>query len=108
MNVARRRMTKALEALESLRASAPDAPGVDGVVELARWIEEFHPQSRVELDYGGLVDLMDDDTLRRDTSVEDLTEALEALRRGRTDLAVAAYERVLMWWRPLQARESAS
>jgi hypothetical protein len=104
-------MTKALEALESLRASAPDVPGVpgvDGVVELARWIEEFHPQSRVELDYGGLVDLMDDDTLRQDTSVEDLTEALEALRRGRTDLAVAAYERVLMWWRPLQARESAS
>jgi hypothetical protein len=108
MSLARRRMTSALEALDALRASAPDAPGVEGVVELARWIDDFHPQSRVELDYGGLVDLMDDETLRQDTSVEDLAEALEALRRGRTDLAVAAYERVLTWWRPLQARESAS
>jgi hypothetical protein len=108
MTLARRRMAKALEALEVLRASAPDAPGVEGVADLARWIDEFHPQSRVELDYDGLVDLLDDDTLRKDTSVEDLVEAVSALRRGRTDLAVAAYERVLMWWRPLQARESAS
>jgi hypothetical protein len=108
MSLARRRMTRAIEALEILRASAPEAPGVDGVVELSRWIGEFHPQSRVELDYDGLVDLLDDETLREDTSVEDLVEAVSALRRGRTDLAVAAYERVLIWWRPLQARESAS
>jgi hypothetical protein len=108
MNLARRRLVRALEALEALRTSAPDAPGVEGVAELARWIDEFHPQSRVELDYDGLVDLIDDEKLRQDTSVEDLVEAVGALRRGRTDAAVAAYERVLMWWRPLQARESAS
>jgi hypothetical protein len=108
MPLARRRMARAVEALEILRASSPDAPSVEGVAELARWIEEFHPQSRVELDYDSLVDLIDDDTLRQDTSVEDLVEAVSALRRGRTDLAVAAYERVLVWWRPLQARESAS
>ena len=108
MNLARRRLVRALEALDALRMSAPDAPGVEGVAELARWIDEFHPQSRVELDYDGLVDLIDDEKLRQDTSVEDLVEAVGALRRGRTDAAVAAYERVLMWWRPLQARESAS
>lgn len=108
MSLARRRMARAIEALEVLRTSAPEGPGVDGVAELSRWIDEFHPQSRVELDYDGLVDLLDDETLRQDTSVEDLVEAVSALRRGRTDLAVAAYERVLIWWRPLQARESAS
>ncbi|WP_322760644.1 hypothetical protein [Frankia sp. Cr2] len=105
---ARRRVGLALEALEMLRRVAPDSPGVDGLAEIRQWLADFHPHSRVELDYGGLVDLLDDDALRDDTSVEDLDEALGALRLGRTDVAVAAYERVLNRWRPVQARESAS
>ncbi|WP_250279245.1 hypothetical protein [Frankia sp. Cppng1_Ct_nod] len=108
MNLARRRVGRALEALGELRRTAPDSPGVDGLVELRHWLEDFHPHSRIELDYGGIVDLLDDEALRSDTSVEDLDEAVGALRRGRTDVAVAAYERVLNRWRPLQVRESAS
>lgn len=105
---ARRRVGRALEALETLRRVAPDAPGLEGLLDLRRWLDEFHHHSRVELDYDGLVDVLDDDQLRADSSVEDLVEAVSALRRGRTDVAVAAYERVLNRWRPLQARESAS
>ncbi|WP_239308770.1 MULTISPECIES: hypothetical protein [unclassified Frankia] len=108
MSLARRRVGLALEALEVLRRVAPDSPGVDGLAEIRGWLADFHPHSWIELDYGGLVDLLDDDALRNDTSVEDLDEALDALRRGRTDVAVAAYERVLNRWRPVQARESAS
>ncbi len=108
MSLARRRVGRALEALEVLRRVAPDSPGVDGVVELGHWLEDFHPHSRIELDYGGIVDLLDDDALRNDTSVADLNEAIGALRRGRTDAAVTAYGRVLNRWRPLQTRESAS
>jgi hypothetical protein len=78
------------------------------VAELSRWLDGFHPRSRVELDYDGLVDLLDDDVLRRDSSVEDLAEAVRSLRQGRTERAVEAYERVLVRWRPLQSRESAS
>ncbi|MCM3887080.1 hypothetical protein [Frankia sp. R82] len=108
MSLARRRAARAVETVETLRATSTDAPTVEGVGDLARWLGSFHPQSRVELDYDGLVDLLDDDMLRRDSSVEDIVEAVGALRRGRTDLAAEAYERVLVRWRPLQARESAS
>ncbi|WP_041938621.1 MULTISPECIES: hypothetical protein [Frankia] len=108
MSLARRRASRAVEAVETLRGGSSEAPAVEGIGDLARWLGSFHPQSRVELDYDGLVDLLDDDMLRRDSSVEDIVEAVSALRRGRTDLAVEAYERVLMRWRPLQARESAS
>ncbi|WP_322750296.1 MULTISPECIES: hypothetical protein [unclassified Frankia] len=108
LSLAQRRVGQALEALEMLRRVAPDSPGVDGLAEIRQWLADFHPHSRIELDYGGLVDLLDDDALRDDTSVEDLDEALSALRLGRTDVAVVAYERVLNRWRPVQARESAS
>ena len=108
MSLARRRVARAVEATEMFRAGAGEGTPIEGVAELARWLGSFHPQSRVELDYDGLVDLLDDDTLRQDTSVEDIVEAVSALRRGRTDLAIEAYERVLIRWRPLQARESAS
>jgi hypothetical protein len=108
MSLARRRVARAVDAVEAVRAAVAEAPAVEGVAELARWLEGFHPQSRVELDYDGLVDLLTDDMLRQDTSVADIAEAVSALRRGRTDLAAEAYERVLIRWRPLQARESAS
>ena len=36
-----------------------------GLAEVDRWLEEFHPYSLVELDYGGLVHLVSDDALLR-------------------------------------------
>ncbi|MDT3445014.1 MULTISPECIES: hypothetical protein [unclassified Pseudofrankia] len=108
IGLARRRIAEAVETLAAMRDTMPDASAVEGVTELARWLEIFHPRSRVELDYDGLVELLDDEVLRGDNSVEDLTEAVRALRQGRTDRAAEAYERVLVRWRPLQTRESAS
>jgi hypothetical protein len=108
MGLARRRVAQAVESLAGLRSAMPDSAPVEGVSDLARWLDTFHPRSRVELDYDGLVDLLADDVLRRDSSVEDLSEAVRALRQGRTEQAAAAYERVLVRWRPLQSRESAS
>ena len=52
----------------------------------ARWLEEFHPHSLVELDYGGLVHLMDDETLQADQSVAELAAALTGLERARKNL----------------------
>ncbi len=105
MSGARRRVARALAVL---RRQLPEAPTVAGLEQLGRWLEEFHPHSRVELDYGGLVELLDDAALRDDTSVADLAAALVALTEGRADDATTAYEQVLARWRPLQALETAS
>jgi hypothetical protein len=87
MAQARRRVARALAAIR--RASAPrpkprsigpgqgdGAPATITMIqvsaeleEVGRWLEEFHPHSLVELDYGGLVQLLDDDALRADQSV---------------------------------------
>ncbi|HSP39399.1 MAG TPA: hypothetical protein VLR26_16795 [Frankiaceae bacterium] len=105
MSGARRRVARALSVL---RRQLPDAPTVAGLEQLGRWLEEFHPHSRVELDYGGLVELLDDDALRDDSSVADIATALAALTDGRGPEAMQAYEDVLARWRPLQSLETAS
>jgi hypothetical protein len=105
MSGARRRTARALA---TLRRALPDAPTVAGLEQLGRWLEEFHPHSRVELDYGGLVELLTDDELRADGSVADIAEAIVALGEGRGTDAGAAYERVITRWRPLQQLETAS
>jgi len=105
MSAARRRTARALA---TLRRALPEAPTVAGLEQLGRWLEDFHPHSRVELDYAGLVDLLTDDELRDDSSVADIAESLTALGEGRGAEAVAAYERVIARWRPLQQLETAS
>ena len=85
MAKARRRVARALQVL---RKTLPDGPTVPSVEALGRWLEEFHPRSLVELDYLGLVDLCAEATLRTDDSAGDVAEALAALHRGDTKLAV--------------------
>ena len=46
-----------------------------------RWLEHFHPHSAVELDYGGLVQLLDDEELEADTSAADVNAIVDALER---------------------------
>ena len=52
MAQARRRVARGLHAL---RKALTEGPAVGSVEALGRWLEEFHPRSLVELDYGGLV-----------------------------------------------------
>jgi hypothetical protein len=105
MSAARRRTARALA---TLRRALPDAPTVAGLEQLGRWLEDFHPHSRVELDYAGLVELLSDEELRDDVSVADIAESLVALGEGRGPEAVEAYERVIGRWRTLQQLETAS
>jgi hypothetical protein len=102
---ARRRVARALHAL---RRSVDDGLVTAGVENLGRWLEEFHPKALVELDYGGLVNLLDDATLDADRSAEDVAEALAALSRREPELAVSAYRRLLERWRQVQAYEHAN
>ncbi|MFC7546406.1 hypothetical protein [Plantactinospora sp. GCM10030261] len=99
---ARRRASRGLSVL---RKSVGDAPITEAVEESARWLEEFHPRSMVELDYGGLVDLLPDDTLAADDSPELVAEGLAGLSRGDAEAATAAYEKLVARWRAVQLRE---
>lgn len=49
---ARRRLARALK---TLRDSVDEGPLTEGLVDVGRWLEEFHPRALVELDYAGLV-----------------------------------------------------
>ncbi|WP_316043393.1 hypothetical protein [Actinomadura sp. CNU-125] len=75
---------------------------------LSRWLGEFHPRALVELDYGGLVHLLDDEALRADESVAEMSVALTGMERGEVELTVAMYKRLLARWRPVRALESAN
>ena len=105
MSRARRRVARALAVL---RRTVEDGVVTAGVEDLGRWLEEFHPRSLVELDYGGLVHLLDDAELTQDESARDIALALAALGEGDGDRAGAAYARVLARMKALQAVESAS
>jgi hypothetical protein len=102
---ARRRVARGLQVL---RKALPDGPAVLSVEAMGRWLEEFHPRSLVELDYGGLVDLCGDAELRSDDSVADVVEAIAALSRGDTKTATKAYERVTDRWRAALSVEAAN
>jgi hypothetical protein len=117
MSQARRRVARCLATTrrvsvrgleEAAQAAAALVQIGDDLEEIGRWLEEFHPHSLVELDYGGLVQLMDDDTLRGDQSVAEVTAACSALSGGELELATAMYQRLRTRWRALEAIESGS
>jgi hypothetical protein len=99
---ARRRASRGLSVL---RKSVGDVPVTEAVEEGARWLEEFHPRSVVELDYGGLVDLLPDETLEADDSPKLVAAGLAALSRGDGESATEAYENLVTRWRAVQLLE---
>ncbi|MEO3929935.1 hypothetical protein ABGB07_39705 [Micromonosporaceae bacterium B7E4] len=99
---ARRRASRGLSVL---RKSVGDAPITEAVEEGARWLEEFHPRSVVELDYGGLVDLLPDEALAADDSPELVAAGLAGLSQGDADAATEAYEKLVARWRAVQLLE---
>jgi hypothetical protein len=99
---------RAHRGLSVLRRSVGDAPITEAVEEGARWLEEFHPRSVLELDYGGLVDLLGDDQLTEDDSPRLVAAGLAGLARGDADSATEAYERLVNRWRAIQLLERAN
>ncbi|MEU9559872.1 hypothetical protein [Streptomyces fumanus] len=102
---ARRRVARGLRAL---REAVDEGPLIDGLVDVGRWLEEFHPRSVVELDYGGLVHALPAGALEHDHSAADVAEGIEALRRGDGEAAGAAYGRLVERWRAVRDRRSAN
>ncbi|MFI1651226.1 hypothetical protein ACH4XT_30415 [Streptomyces avidinii] len=98
---ARRRLARALRTLR-------DAEGygmlADGLVEVGSWLEEFHPRSMVELDYGGLLHALPADRLAADRSAGDLAAGIAALRAGDREGATEAYGELAERWRAVRER----
>ncbi|RFS82279.1 hypothetical protein D0T12_28215 [Actinomadura spongiicola] len=111
MGEARRRVA---DALPVVRENLGDGTGdvyllsAGRLDTLSRWLGGFHPQALVELDYGGLVHLLDDRTLSTDDSVAEMAVALTGMGRGEAELTVAMYKRLLARWRPVRALEAAN
>ncbi|MFE1340933.1 hypothetical protein ACFW6K_25040 [Streptomyces sp. NPDC058733] len=102
---ARRRVARALR---TLKDTVDEGPLVEGVVDVGRWLEEFHPRSLVELDYGGLVHALPAGALEDDHSAADVAEGIAALRRGDGAAAGAAYGRLVERWRSVRDLRSAN
>ncbi|MFG3404394.1 hypothetical protein [Streptomyces sp. NPDC048142] len=96
---ARRRLARALR---TLRGHVPEGPLTEGLVDVGRWLEEFHPRSLVELDYGGLVHALSAERLAGDRSAADVAEGLAALRDGDSEGAGVAYARLADRWRAVR------
>jgi hypothetical protein len=105
MSRARRRVARALAVV---RTAVGDPSVSEGIEDLGRWLEEFHPRSLVELDYGDLVHLLDDAELTQDESARDMQHALQRLAEGDGDGAAAAYALMTSRMKALQAVESAN
>lgn len=86
-------------------AVAKRSLGEEGPAEvlrnIGRWLQHFDGQSAVELDYGGLVQLMDDEAIAVDTSASDVHAAVDALEAGDADGVALAYERLQDFWSDL-------
>ncbi|MEV5335039.1 hypothetical protein [Streptomyces werraensis] len=102
---ARRRVARGLRAL---RDAVDESLLIDGLVDVGRWLEEFHPRSLVELDYGGLVHALPAGALEEDHSAADVGEGIAALRRGDEGGAAEAYGRLVERWRAVRGLRSAN
>ncbi|WP_405677135.1 hypothetical protein OG292_21360 [Streptomyces sp. NBC_01511] len=102
---ARRRLARALKAL---RESVDEGPLIAGLMDVGRWLEEFHPRSLVELDYGGLVHALTGPQLAADRSAADVAAGIAALRAGDGEAAGEAYERLAERWRAVRDRQFAN
>ncbi len=105
---ARRRCGRAFAAV---RNAFDDDPVVATVRELGSWLEEFHPHSRVELDYAGVGRLLQqrcDTDPATDTSARDVARAVQALAAGDVATATQCYAEVVERWRLVRLAEHAN
>jgi hypothetical protein len=73
--------------------------------DTAGWLEHFDDNSAVELDYGGLVQLLNDDELEGDSSCEDVNAIVTALEAGDAEEVAERFERLRDFWGELAVRE---
>ncbi|TQJ35115.1 hypothetical protein [Arthrobacter sp. SLBN-122] len=100
-------ITDALEraryAVANLALAAPDLDMLDDLAQLTEWLEQFHVNSMVELDYGAVAD-----KVYPDESPMDIRLGIECLAEGDMTGAAAAYRRLASRWIPIRQLARAS
>lgn len=90
-------------AVANLALAAPDMSMLDELTSLTEWLEEFNPDSVVELDYGRVAD-----RVFPDESCLDVRLGIECLAEGDLTGAAAAYRRLASRWIPIRQLARAS
>jgi hypothetical protein len=85
--------------------SLGDAGPAKVLADTGRWLDHFAPDSAVELDYGGLVQLIEDQDLLEDSSATDVNAIVDALETGDAEEVALRYERLREFWGELARRE---
>jgi hypothetical protein len=65
---------------------------------LLAWLGNFDKGSVVELDYGGLVQLLSDEAILADTSAADTQALVSAMQEGDTEATQEAFGRIRDFW----------
>jgi hypothetical protein len=99
---------------QTVVASFGNGPIEQEIADLLEWMDLFHPESIVELDYGGLATYLENSLIENgepgldaDTSCEDLHLSLEGLASGDGARAGQGYQRLMSRWRRVAALEQA-
>jgi hypothetical protein len=99
---------------QAVVAAFGNGPVEGEIADLLEWMDMFHAESIVELDYGGLAGyleklLIEDGLpgLEADTSIEDLHLSLAGLASGDGARAGEGYQRLMNRWRRVAALEQA-
>jgi len=90
-------------AVAHLALAAPDLDMLEDLTQLTEWLELFHPESVVELDYGAVAD-----KVYPDDSPLDVRLGIECLAEGDMTGAAAAYRRLASRWIPIRQLARAS
>jgi hypothetical protein len=98
-------LQRAAEARELVENTLGESGPTQILEETERWLTNFDPASAVELDYGGLVQLIADPILESDTSAEEVHSILEALRSGNVEQLAELFNDLREYWSELAARE---
>lgn len=96
-------MERARYAVAHLALAAPDLDMLDDLAQLTEWLELFHINSMVELDYGAVAD-----KVYPDESPMDIRLGIECLAEGDMTGAAAAYRRLASRWIPIRQLARAS
>ncbi|NUU31340.1 hypothetical protein [Arthrobacter sp. C9C5] len=90
-------------AVAHLALAAPDLDMLEDLTQLTEWLELFHSESVVELDYGAVAD-----KVYPDDSPMDVRLGIECLAEGDMTGAAAAYRRLASRWIPIRQLARAS
>ncbi|MEC3977025.1 hypothetical protein [Amycolatopsis sp. H20-H5] len=101
-------LDRATEATHLLEATFGDSGPSRVLQETTRWLENFAPGSVVELDYGGIVQLLSNPILESDTTAEEVHEILKALRTGNPEELTTLFADLREFWSEVAAREHAN